>query len=127
MIIFADIEKTIYSALHAAFPTTRVATKKAPADAQPSEQIVLTVAYGNEKSVSPVLRYAGVVVDIYADGYDRASTLALQAAAVLQTVTGSSIKKVSITSGPVRMGSDTGQEHRAISAEVVVKATNYTP
>lgn len=127
MIIFQDIEKDIYSSLQAAFPTVRVATKKAPADQQPATQIVITVAYGNEKSVSPVLRYAGVVVDVFGDDYDTVSTLAFQVAAELQDVTGTYIKKVSLTSGPVRMGSDTGQEHRALSAEVTVKATTYNP
>jgi hypothetical protein len=127
MIIFRDIEKDIYSTLHAAFPSVRVATKKAPANEQPATQIVITASYGNEKSVSPVLRYAGVVIDVYGDDYDTVSTLALQVAARLQTVTGTYVKKVSLTSGPVRMGSDTGQEHRAISAEVTVKATNYNP
>ena len=124
MLQFPDIEPIIVSVLKAHFTTVRVGTKKLPADQQPAKQIVVTVAYGNEKSISPVLRYAGVVLDIYASNYADASSLALEATAVLRTVTGASIKEVSIISGPTRMGDDTGQEHRAISAELVVKATN---
>lgn len=127
MIIFPDIETDLVSSLSDYFEDVRVATKKAPADQQPASQIVITVAYGNEKTVSPVLRYAGVVLDIYADDYATASGLALEATAVLQTVTGENIKQVSIISGPTRMGDKTGQEHRAVSAEVVVRANDLNP
>lgn len=126
MIIFPDIEPTIVSALSDYFEGVRVATKKAPADQQPSEQIVVTAAYGNEKTVSPVLRYCSVVLDIFADSYQTASELALEAVAVIQSVTGENIKQVSIVSGPTRMGDKTGQEHRAISAELVVKSNDLT-
>ena len=127
MIIFPDIEITLVDVLSDYFEDVRVATKKAPADQQPSSQIVITATYANEKSVSPVLRYAGVVLDIYADDYATASGLALEATAVLQTATVEGIKQVSIISGPTRMGDDTGQEHRAVSAEVVVRANDLNP
>lgn len=127
MILFPDLEVLLVDILNSYYPDIRVATKKAPADQQPQVQIVITATYANEKSVSPVLRYAGIVLDVYADDYSTANTLALEVAAVVQTATGESIKKVSIVSGPTRMGDDTGQEHRALSAELVVKATDYNP
>lgn len=127
MIIFPDIEPELVELLSDYFEDVRVGTRKLPADQQPESQIVVTVAYANEKTVSPVLRYAGVVLDIFASDYATASGLALEATAVLQTATGENIKQVSIVSGPTRMGDDTGQEHRAVSAEVVVKATDLNP
>lgn len=127
MIIFADLEIGIVEGLADYFEDVRVGTKKLPADQQPSSQIVVTATYAGEKTGVPVLRYAGIVLDIYADDYGTANSLALEAAAVLQTLTGNDIKHVKLVSGPTRMGSDTGQEHRAISAEVVVKATDLNP
>ena len=127
MIIFPDIEVELVALLKDFYPMLPVATKKAPANDQPPVQIVVTGSYASENSVSPVLRFAGVVIDIYADDYATANALGLEVVAVLQTAIGENIKQVSIVSGPVRMGDDTGQEHRAISAEVVVKATDYNP
>ena len=90
-------------------------------------QIVVTATYAGEKTVSPVLRFGGIVLDVFADDYGTANTLALEACAVLMTLTGENIKHVKLVSGPTRMGDDTGQEHRAISAEVVVTATDFNP
>ena len=127
MILFPDIEPELVDALKTYFPMIRVATKKAPADQQPPVQIVVTASYSNENTATSVLRYAGIVLDIYADDYATASSTALEAVAVLQTVIGESVKHVKLIAGPTRMGDDTGQEHRAISAEVVVKATDLNP
>jgi hypothetical protein len=127
MILFPDVETNLVSLLQSAFPTIRVATKKAPANEQPSQQIVLSVSYASENPATPVLRYAGVVLDVYGDDYATVSTTARQVVARLRNAVGANIKKVSIVSGPTRMGDDTGQEHRAISAEIVVKATDYNP
>lgn len=127
MIIFPDIEVELVALFTEFYSDYRVATKKAPADAQPAVQIVISAAYASENGLSPVLRFSGVVIDIYADDYATANQLGLEATAVLQTAIGENIKQVSIISGPVRMGDNTGQEHRAISAEVVVKATDFNP
>lgn len=127
MIIFPDLELTVVEGLADYFEGVRIGTKKLPANQQPATQIVVTATYAGEKTVSPVLRFAGIVLDIYADDYGTANSLALEAAAVLQTLTGENVKHVKLVSGPTRMGSDTGQEHRAISAEVVVKANDLNP
>lgn len=123
-IIYPDIEKTLVAHLKSQLGTgVRVATKKPAADAtQPAKLVVVSVAYAGDKE--PVTRFAGVVVDVYADTYAQASTLAFQTEAALRTATGDSIKKVTIITGPIRLGDETEQEKRSISAEVVVKATD---
>ena len=123
-VIYPDIEKTLVSHLQAALGNTvRVATKKvAPDQTQPAKQVVVTVAWANDKE--QMLKYAGLVVDVYADTYADASTLALLTEAKLRTVVGGSIKRIDIIAGPTRLGDDTQQEKRSISAEVVVQATD---
>lgn len=123
-IIYPDVEKTLVAHLKSALGSTvYVATKKAPADAtQPQKQVVVSVALAGDKT--PVSRFAGVVVEVYADTYAEASTLALLTEAYLRTCTGEHIKSVDIIAGPIRLGDETEQEKRSISAEVVVKATN---
>lgn len=123
-IIFPDIEKTLVSHLKSALGSSvYVATKKAPADAtQPQKQVVVSASFAGDRD--PVSRFAGVVVEVYANTYAEASTLALLTEAHLRTCTGDQIKRVDIITGPVRLGDETEQEKRSISAEVVVKATN---
>ena len=75
-----------------------------------------------QNTTAPLLRYAGVVIDCYADDYASASELAYLVESGLRSLTSENIKHVSITAGPSRMGEESGQEHRAISAEVVVQA-----
>ena len=124
MLVFPDIEQDIVAGLKEQFPMVRIGTKKLPADQQPAVQIVVTATYGSEKSVSPVLRFAGIVLDVYADDYGTANSTALEACGALMLLVGENLKHVKLVSGPTRMGDDTGQEHRAISAEIVVKAND---
>lgn len=123
-IIYTDIEKTLVAYLKTALGSSiYVATKKAAADAtQPEKQVILQVSWAGEKS--RVTRFAGLIVDIYADTYEDASTLAFQVEALLRDATVDPIKLVSIIAGPVRIGEQTPQEKRSISAEVVAKATD---
>lgn len=125
MFAYPDIEPEIVAGLVSWLDnmTVRVATrKKPPTDTEPSSQVIVTVAYSNEKPETPLLRYAGVVIDVFANDYAAASELAYQVEAGLRSLSGGNIKKVSITAGPSRIGEESGQEHRAISAEVVVQA-----
>lgn len=123
-IIYTDIEKTLVAHLKTALGSgVHVGTKKvAPDLTQPAQQVVIQVSWAGQKTL--VTRYAGVVLDIYADGDIAASDLALLVEAHLRTATVSPIKQVNIISGPVRLGDETEQEKRSISAEVVVKATD---
>ena len=123
-VIYPDIEATLVAHLKTALGSgVNVATKKvAPGLTQPAQQVVITANYVGDKE--QMLKYAGLVVDIYADGDIAATNLALLTEAHLRTAVVGAIKKVEILSGPTRQGDDADQEKRSISAEVVVKATS---
>ncbi len=125
-IIYPDIEKVLVAHLQNSLGNdVRVATKKTPADqTPPAKEVVVVVAYAGDKEPSQVLKFAGVVLDIYANDYATASTLALQTEAALRQATGNEIKFVEIIAGPTRLAEETPQERRSISAEVTVKATD---
>lgn len=125
-IIYPDIETILVAHLSESLGNdVRVGTIKTPADQPlPPKQVVVTVAYAGDKEPSQVLKFAGVVLDIYADTYAEASTLALQAEAALRQSTGNEIKFVEIIAGPTRLAEETPQQRRSISAEVTVKATD---
>lgn len=125
MYAFPDIEPEIVVGLTDYLNDNgiRVATrKKAPGSTEPDRQVIITVTLANERTDTPLLRYAGVVIDVFANDYLTASNLAYQVEAGLRSLTGEHIKRVSMTAGPTRIGEESGQEHRAISAEVVVQA-----
>lgn len=126
-VIYPDIEKVLVAYLQDALGAgVHVATKKvAPDLEQPEYQVVLTATYGSEKT--PVSRFAGVVLEVYADSYADASDLALTVEAELRGIPHSSgpIKALEILSGPTRLGEETEQEKRSLAAEVVVKAATY--
>lgn len=120
-VIYTDVEATLVSHLKTALPDVTVATKKVgPDKAQPEKQIVITVAWAGDKE--QMLKYAGVVLDVYANTDMLCTNLALQAEAYLRAATVGPIKKVEIIAGPVRQVEETNQEKRSISAEITVKA-----
>lgn len=122
-VIYSDIEATLVAYLKTAMPDVYIATKKAAPDhAQPEKQIVITVAWAGDKE--QVLKYAGVVLDVYADNDIACTNLALLAEAHLRSATVGAIKKVEILAGPIRQAEDSAQEKRSISAEVTVQATS---
>lgn len=123
MLFYPDIEKTLVSHLQTSLGSgVWVSTKKPAPDVEaevPTSQVVVNVAYANEKEI--VTRYAGVVIDVYAEDYGTASDLAFIVEGYLRTVIGTQIKKVDIITGPVRTSEEGEQERRTISAELVVK------
>lgn len=122
-VIYADIEATLVAYLKTALPDVHIATKKVgPDKEQPEKQIVITVAWAGDKE--QVLKYAGVVLDVYADNDIACTNLALLAEAHLREATVDAIKKVVIIAGPIRQTEDSNQEKRSISAEVTVQATS---
>lgn len=123
-VIYSDIEATLVSYLQTALGSdARVGTKKLPPDStQPANQVVLTVAWAGDKE--RMLKFAGLVAEVYADGDVEASNLALVVEALLRTATVGQIKRVNIVAGPIRLGDESEQEKRSISAEVVVKAAD---
>ena len=124
-VIYGDIEATLVTYFKSVLdPEIYVATKKAAPDMnpQPEQQVVILVAWAGDKEF--VTKYAGVQLEIYADGDVQASNLALLVEAHLRQATVGPIKRVDILAGPIRLGDATNQEKRSISAEVVVQATN---
>lgn len=123
-VIYEDIETTLVSHLQNALGSeVRVGTKKlGPDQIQPAKQVVVTANWAGDKE--DMLKYAGVILDIFADGDIEASNLALLVEAKLRTATVGPIKKVGIIAGPIRQADETTQEKRSISAEVTVQATD---
>jgi hypothetical protein len=123
-VIYEDIESTLVAHLQNALGSeVRVGTKKlGPDQVQPAKQVVVTAAWAGDKE--RMLKYAGVITEVFADGDIEASTLALLVEANLRTATVGSIKKVEIIAGPIRLADGSTQEKRSISAEVTVQATN---
>jgi hypothetical protein len=122
---YNDIEKDLvaYIISGLADGSVRVGTMKLPAaKTEPSKQVVISATLGSETEL--MLRYGQVVIDIYANDYATASSLAYQVESLLRRATGTNIKHVTVQTGPVRLGDDSGQERRSLSAEVVVKATD---
>lgn len=124
MIIYPDIEKTLVAYLEGVLDSeVRVGTIKLAGDQeQPAKQVVVQVTYSNDRS--PVTRFAGVVVDIFADTYEDASDLAFLVEAYLRECKGEQIKKVELIAGPARIGEQTQQERRSLSLEVTVKGSD---
>ena len=124
-VIYADIETTLVAYFKSVLdPEVYVATKKAAPDMepQPEQQVIIVASWAGDKEL--VLKYAGVQLEIYADGDIEASNLALLVEAHLRQATVGAIKSVEILAGPIRLGDPTNQEKRSISAEVVVLATD---
>lgn len=123
LIYFEDVEIELVTYFSQIFPSSYVATKKAPADLAdvPSSQIILTVSPSAQKN--PVLRYFGLVVEIYAQTYQEASDLGRMVEMYLRDATSTrSIQKVEIIAGPIRLGEESGVEKRSISADLTVRA-----
>jgi hypothetical protein len=125
-VIYPDIETTLVTHFKSVLSGVYIATKKHPptktAAQMPDKQLVIQVSYANDRDA--VTKFAGVVLDVYAPDDITASNLALEVEAKLRNSIGAVIKKVDIIAGPIRLGDETEQEKRSISAEVVVKATN---
>jgi hypothetical protein len=122
---YNDIEKDLVAYIVAglADATVRVGTMKLPAaKTEPAKQVVISATLGAESEL--MLRYGQVVIDIYANDYATASDLAYKVESLVRRATGTNIKHVTVQTGPVRLGDDSGQERRSLSAEVVVKATD---
>ena len=124
-VLFPDVEKTVVSFLNAQlsgsdYAGTRVATKKAlPDEAQPSKQIVVTVAYNGEQNY--VLKTASLTIEVYADDYATASGLALWVESKIRDIVGDPIKQAEVVLGPVRGADETHQEKRMLDVQLLVK------
>lgn len=130
-IIFPDIETLIVAHLNTKLSeqnteltsNVRVGVKKLPADVnQPAKQVVITGAY--TQFLDEVRKAATVTIDVWADHYQTASDLALMVGALIVTITDDPIKKCVVTLGPLRLSEESQEEHRALTAELIVKGSN---
>lgn len=122
---YNDIEIDLVAAIKTGLNDTsvRVGTMKLPAtNSEPPKQVVISATLGAEVEV--MIRYGQVVIDVFANDYATASDLAYKVESILRRATGTNIKHVSVQTGPVRLGDDSGQERRSLSAEVTVKAAD---
>ena len=122
---YNDIEKDLVAFIIAGLAdgSVRVGTMKLPATkTEPPKQVVISATLGAETEI--MLRYGQVVIDVYANDYATASDLGYKVESLVRRATGTNIKHVTVQTGPVRLGDDSGQERRSLSAEVVVKATD---
>ena len=101
-----------------------VSTKKLPAEDPDSNsnQLVITVSPSADKT--PVTKFFGLVLEIYAETYAEASTLSRSVEMFLRQAPEftKSIKRVDVTAGPLRLAEEGLQEKRSLAADLVVKA-----
>ena len=127
-VLFPDLEPIIVAHLKTrlalvGFPNAYVATYKAEPDNPQPHQVVVNVSLGRE--IEPMLREASVLIDVFADSYKDATQIALFATAAMDSVKGDPIKRVELVLGPVRVPSESKQEQRSISLDLVVKGTDF--
>lgn len=132
MLIFPDIEKTLVAYFKQALEAqetelaadVRVATKHSqPDETTPSKQLVIVASYDQE-TTDKVTRLASVTLDVYADDYATASSLALLVEALARECTGAEIKRAELRLGPVRTSEEGQQERRSLDVELTVKGTD---
>lgn len=127
-VIYPDIEPILVSFLQTELGSlsdplgqdVRVATKKAaPDEVQPAKQIVIVASYNT--TLDGPIRAASAAIDVYAEDYETASSLALLTAALIVECVGDPIKRAIVTVGPVRLTDETPDEKRSISVDLTVK------
>ncbi len=127
MLVFPDVEKLVVTYLKNRLNTyggslaagVNVATKKVAPDAtQPAKQIVVQFAYNREQNT--VTRIGSLTLDVYANDYGTANDLALLVEALIRGLTGSFIKKVEVSLGPVRTTEPSDQEKRSLDIQLTV-------
>ena len=132
MLIFPDIEKTLVAYFKQALEDSgselaadvRVATKHSqPDETTPSKQLVIIAAY-NQDTIDRVTKLASVTLEVYADDYATASSLAFLVEALARECTGPEIKRVETRLGPVRTNEEGQQERRSLDLEVIVKGAD---
>ena len=124
MVIFPDIEKIIVEYLAAEFQSEffRVSVKKTPAEQpQPDNEIVVTAAYGAEDN--HVMKTASLTLEVYANNYASANSLALSVESFIRNCTGEFIKRAIVLLGPVRIEEEGQMEKRAIDIELIVRGS----
>lgn len=124
MIIYPDAEKTLVAYFKSVLsPDVYVATKHSQPDANPvpSQELIINVAYAGETN-SRVTRDATATLEIFANSYGEASSLAFLVEALIRGVVGDVIKRAEVRLGPIRTNEDSEQERRSIDVGLIIKA-----
>jgi hypothetical protein len=124
-IYYEDIEKEVVSFFLDKLDSDEVlvATKAPGSDETnlPPSWLVITIAPGRDKT--PVTRFYGLTLELYAPDYATASSLSRDVDYFVRNLTESdSIKSVQVIAGPTRLGEESPKEKRNFSVELVVKA-----
>lgn len=124
-VIFPDIELTLVSYFNTALSGqgVRVGTKKAqPDQTLPTKELVVVAAYNEE--IDYVSKRVSVTLEVYADDYATANSLALLVESAVRGAIGDPIKRVIVRLGPVRNVEETTYEKRSLDVELIVKGTD---
>lgn len=131
-VIFPDIEKVLVAALKTALlardepiaANVYVATKKPAPDYSPypSKMVILRADGGPQ--LDDVRKTERIGVNVWCDTYANANELSYLVAALMKTLTGDSVKYVNMVLSPIRIDEASTEEHRYMTFELVVKASN---
>lgn len=132
VVIYPDTEKVVVAALQglldgSADPVaanTRVSTIKAPSDVQPYPEKSVVVRSDGGVDLDKVRRLDRIGINIWAPDYETANDLSRLVAALVRDITGPDIKKVRVVLHPVRIDEAGPEEHRYLTAEIVVKGAD---
>ena len=125
MVIYPDIEELIIAYLKSnlltitGYENVNIAPIKSMNDN--ASEVIIQGAYNND--ISKVHRAASLVIEVYADTFEKANTLSLIVDALIREATVNDIKKVDVVVGPIRLAEASSSEKRSLSVDLVVKAT----
>jgi hypothetical protein len=130
-VIFPDIEplivdfydQKIAESTEYVLQDVRVGTKKLPPGTGMVNQIIVTAGYG--QTINKVMREATVTVDVFADGYGDASSIASLAAGFSPDLADDPIKFAVVSLGPIRVQEESKQERRSFTVDLIVKGFDY--
>ena len=134
-VIYPDLEKVLVEKLtellgareEPVAQDVKVSTIKPSPDVTPYPGKTVVIRSDGGAELDHVRRLDRVGINIWAPTYAEASDLARLVTALLADTTGEAIKNVRITLHPIRVAEAGPEEHRYLTAEFVVKATNLTP
>lgn len=123
--VFNDVEPTLVAYLATQFPDALVSVKKPDASTYPYPSPIITVrSDGGNDSLRGITRLERIGVNVWANDYADASTLAVEVDSALRACTAGAIKLCETMLSPVRVPNDGPQEQRYMTYQLVVKATD---
>jgi hypothetical protein len=129
-VIFPDVEKVLVAGLKNELENrtetfannVSVSTKKPAPDVKPYPRRIITIRSDGGPELDHVRKLERVGVTIWCDTYSDASDLARLVEALFRTMTGESIKMVTVSLSPIRLDEEGPQECRYMTLELITKA-----